>query len=72
MAEFKILCTNHEVCDDVIDKLNNLGFIEIKHSKEPSFDIIAKYPVNLTKSFENLAGDIFEKCKGKIQTIQII
>lgn len=69
--EIKILCVNRTVCEDVIKKLRNEGFDGIKEIDSPSFDIVAKLPSDNKKSVNSLVDDLFDKCKGKIQTVQI-
>ena len=71
-VEFKILCNTHQACPEVKRVLEGLGFTDLKDlANSPSFDISAKLELENEQEKEKVAREIFQKCKEKVQSIQI-
>ncbi len=72
-AEIKILCSNHKVCDNVIQTLDSMGFTQIKDVSKSSisFDITAKHKFQDAKDEERMIKEVFGRCEDKIHEIQV-
>jgi hypothetical protein len=71
-AEFKFLCSTHQACPEVKEKLRIIGFTDFKNlDNSPSFDIFAKFELENEQEGEKVAKKVFEQCQEKVQTIQI-
>lgn len=72
-SDVKILCSNHQVCPQVINILQDIGFTRIKDIRESStsFDISARYRFKDGQHREKIINDIFEKGEEKIHGIKI-
>lgn len=72
-SEIKILCNNHQVCPQVMNILQDMGFTHIrdKSDSSPSFDISAKCNFRDGQEAEKTIEQVFEKCKGKIHQVQL-
>ena len=73
-SEIKVRCNNHQVCPQVIDILQGIGFTRIRDIRDTStsFDISARCRFKDGQDREKMISDVFEKGKGKIHGIQII
>lgn len=71
-AEFKFLCNTHQACPEVKKVLSGMGFNDFKDlDSSPSFDISAKFELDNEKQPEEIAKQIFQECKAKVQSIEI-
>lgn len=70
-AKFKILCSKHEACPDVMDVLVDLGFYRLRElNNSHSYDISAKIEVENGKEAQEIIQDLFKECE-EIQQIQV-
>lgn len=71
-TEFKFLCINHEVCEEVRNTLDTLGFKDLKDLKNSaSYDIAGNHESLGREKTDKLVHDIFEKTGRKIVSIKI-
>jgi hypothetical protein len=67
---FKFLCTNDDVCPEVKEILERMGFKKIKDRKNSIFDISAEIELDGRKK-EDIGIKVLKKCKHKVQQIEI-
>ena len=71
-VKFSILCSEHEVCSDVMDVLEDLGFHNLTElDNSPSFDITGKIVVQDGEEAEKITQEIFKKAGQKVHMVEI-
>ncbi len=73
-TEFKFLCINHDVYDDVKKTLQSIGFRNFKdiRDKSTSHDILAKHDVKGRVKIDKIAQKIFKETENKVSSIQVL
>ncbi len=71
MTEFKFACIDGTACDDIREKLEKIGFINIKELRSTYFDLSAEIPSSKVHPLEELVEKIRVSTKHSITRMKI-